>query len=251
MNILASYRYQLSDHKNAIAIFYFVIIVGALVLGGLLSFVVSPTDTGVSVNFGGNEMITLVFLFVVGLCTFKDIFLFSLQNGVSRKSLFAAKLLTIVSVAAIMSAADSILYLLSKGLFLLFGISDYAEAKTMYAGIYGVSDQSAMVLQIKNFFLELVLAMAVMAAGYLITVLFYRLNKSGKIAVSVGIPILFLFVIPFVEMSYSKGAITRELQNLMILLLSTPVRITISSLLAFALFSAVSYLLMRKAAIKK
>lgn len=248
MNILASYRYQMADHKNAILIFYLILIGLSLISGSI--FVVSNTgNTADDVGYGGSEMVSLIFLFVVGLCTFKEIFFLFLQNGVSRKTLFAGKLLTIASIALIMSAVDTALFLLTKGAMALTGNEKYIF--TFYDALYGANDVSGPVmLQVKSFFFEFFLALFVMAFGYFITILFYRLNNIGKILVGAGVPVFLLFGLPLLD-SYLDIPVMSALFQVWTIATRTAARLTLSALLGFALFSALAWLLMRKAVLKK
>lgn len=248
MNILASYRYQMADHKKSIVIFYLVIVTLICVasVSSIVTFHGKINGSGITVS--GGELATIVFLFVVGLCTFKETFLFSIQNGSSRKTLFAAKLLTMASVAAIMSLVDTVLYLIQNALQGFTHVSTHA-----YRGYElffdSTQEASPVLLQIKSFFLEFLIALAVMAAGYLITVLFYRLNKAGKIAVSVGVPMLFMFGFPLLDY-VTAWSLTRFFAKASDYAFGTPLHMFISCFLIFAVASGLAFLLMRKAVVR-
>lgn len=247
MNILASYRYQMADHKKAILIFYLAIICFFIGVNTLMSVTAEGPSGGGTGIVTGNETASVIFLFVIGLCTFKETFLLSLQNGSSRKTLFAAKLLTMGSVTAIISAIDLILILISKA---ILSVMDHSIVVPLFYAIYG-GDIGSPVLYAKNFLLELLLALAATAVGYFITIMFYRLNKAGKIIVGAGFPVLCIMVIPYVDMLFLQGKISQTLFSIMTYIVASPVRFMISGFLTFAVFSALAFLLMRKAVIKK
>ncbi|MCQ4637572.1 hypothetical protein NE619_12630 [Anaerovorax odorimutans] len=251
MNILASYRYQMADHKKAILIFYLVII-GLFVVSGLSSALVT-TGAGESYtrSVNGNEMATVIFLFVIGLCTFKETFLLSLQNGVSRKTLFSAKIVTMLSVAAIMALVDKVIGLISLAALSL--TSKGVIAVTFYEGLYPAqtANTSAFVIHLESFFFEFVLALAAMAVGYFITIMFYRLAKTGKVIVGAGVPVLCFMIIPWLDTHFFNGRLTMAFARFIVAAACTPFRVVLTSLAVFILFSALSYLLMRKAVVKR
>jgi hypothetical protein len=49
--------------------------------------------------------------------------------------------------------------------------------------------------------------------GFLITAVFYRLNKKQKVALSVGVPVFISFVLPLIDINLAKGAITKSISD--------------------------------------
>lgn len=250
MNILASYRQQMNDHKNSILIYWLVIFI-LFILLDIVVFIFSGFTGGNtnSSSVAGNEYVSLIFLFVIGLCTFKETFLFSMQNGVSRKTLFCAKLLTMASVAAVISAADIVFHLLGRALASF--INPGMESFTMYGTLYEGAEADSAVYLIPNFFMEFLLAMAAMAVGYFITIMFYRLHKRGKIIVGAGVPVFFNIVLPAFDFRFFDGTIMLNLGHLMVFAVSRPSHLFLSAALVFVVFSVASFLLMRKAVVKR
>lgn len=97
MKTRASYRYQVFDNLKAIYVFYFVVLcVDALIF---VTAYMSHTQTGnASGQFSGMELSTAIFLFIAGLCSFKEAFGMLIQNGVSRKSIFIGRILTAMTI---------------------------------------------------------------------------------------------------------------------------------------------------------
>lgn len=238
----------MADHKKSILIFYLVIVALNCVanVSSVIAFHGEINGSGTAVV--GGEFATMVFLFVVGLCTFKETFLLSIQNGSSRKTLFTAKLLTMASVAAIMSLADTILYLILNAFQSFTHVNTYAYRgyELFFMNSHG---ENPVLLQIKSFFLEFLIALAVMAAGYLITILFYRLNKAGKVAVSVGVPMLFMFGFPLLDY-ITAGSFTRFFAKVSVYAFGTPPHMFISCFIIFAIASGLAFLLVRKAVVR-
>lgn len=247
MNILASYRYQMKDHKNAVLVYYLIIFFIYIVAEGIL-FIVSPATEAES-SMNGNEITSLIFLFVVGLCTFKETFLFSLQNGICRKTLFWAKLLTMVSIAALISVADAVVLLINRGCSLL--ANSQLTAYSLYGALYGAPNGHSIKMLFPNFFIEFFLALAVMAVGYFITILFYRLNKMGKILVGAGIPVLWCIVLPLLDIRFFHMSISKAAGRLMVFAAERPSHLIVSSILIFVVFCAAAFLLMRRAVVKR
>ena len=107
MKLKQSFRYQLADYKAGILVYY------CAMLGLLALFLVSTVvDTGVTVVFSGLSGFSCIFLFICGLCSLHDNLPMHLQHGVSRKTMFRARLLVTVAVSAFMAAVDTLLSVL-------------------------------------------------------------------------------------------------------------------------------------------
>lgn len=258
MNIKASYNYQLFDLKKSILVYYFVIVCVYLFMTTSMAISISMSEgTNVSGQFafGGMEFATVIFIFITGLCSFKEVFGMLLQNGISRKSMFVGRVLTSLSIAFGMSVLDMILLLVFKAVPPIVG--DNLIVSSLYEQLYLESAQGLgdFKLYITNFFFCFFLYLSFTALGYLITTLYYRMNKAGKIAVSVSVPVGFFIVLPMTD-SYVTGgrisdAMARFADFAFGLSSKQPVNGMITSILAFALFSALSWLLIRRAAVKE
>lgn len=103
MKIKQTYKYMMLDLKNTI-INYYIAIVAIYLLTVLLEVIFSGGGE-TSMNIDGA---TVIFLFIVGLCSFKDNYLMLAQNGISRRTMFVCRMLTAASIAAITMAADQL-----------------------------------------------------------------------------------------------------------------------------------------------
>ena len=100
MKLKQSFRYQLADYKAGILVYY------CAMLGLLVLFLVSTVvDTGVTVVFSGLSGFSCIFLFICGLCSLHDNLPMHLQHGVSRRTMFQARLL--VTAAGEIPAPDT------------------------------------------------------------------------------------------------------------------------------------------------
>lgn len=246
MNILASYRQQMADQKRAILIYWLIIFILFVVIDGGISFFYNGLENSTTSSI---EMVTLIFLFVAGLCSFKENFLLSVQNGISRKTLFCGRLLTTVSVALIMPVADLLIHLINRGILFLSGST--VTDLPLYGAAYCGTEATRLIYLIPNFFMEFVLSLAVMAAGYFITILFYRLNKLGKILVGAGVPVLLNIILPLLDIRFFHMAMTKTAARLMLFVAQRPSHLIITSILVCVVFCAASFLLMRRAVVKR
>lgn len=181
----------------------------------------------------------------------------SVQNGVSRKSLFLGRLGSFAVWCAIMSVMDEAVTLLFDLVGKIPGVHSRAEplVSLFFSGSADAVSPLVMVLYSVAFSFFLLLSCA--GLGYFITILYYRLNTPGKVAVSVGVPAFFLIVIPFLKMLRDRfglqelyQSVLRAVSRFFSLLLETPVNFMAFCLFLFALFSLFAWLLLRRAQVK-
>ncbi len=248
MNLKAAYKYQLTDHTKSVIIYYCVIVV----LFALLSIATVNYSTGGSM-ISGMDSITVVFLFIVGLCTFREPFVMLLQNGFSRKSIFKSRLLVACTVVLIMAAIDKVILLLGKALSMSSSNSSFLS---LYEQVYPASTAhvSPFLFHLNIFVFDLLMYFTFLAIGYLITLIFYRLNKAGKIAVGAGVPIFFCLIFPIFDYAFFGSGISRAFANffdsIMGISAGNPYAAMLSFIVISVIISALSWLLMRRAVIK-
>ena len=181
MKLKQSFRYQLADYKAGILVYY------CAMLGLLALFLVSTVvDTGVTVVFSGLSGFSCIFLFICGLCSLHDNLPMHLQHGVSRKTMFQARLLVTAAVSAFMAAVDTLLGLLIGLLGTpFFGGSLFQQ---LYGKIYPSLGPVGNVLMSPVF--AFVLFLLASSLGYFIITLFYRLSKPLRITLGVVLMLL-------------------------------------------------------------
>ena len=161
MKLKQSFRYQLADYKAGILVYY------CAMLGLLALFLVSTVvDTGVTVVFSGLSGFSCIFLFICGLCSLHDNLPMHLQHGVSRRTMFQARLLVTAAVSAFMAVVDTLLSVLLNLLSTPFyggSLFQQLYGRTYYFGAVG------------NVLLSLVFAFALfLLAGSFVVLLAYR-----------------------------------------------------------------------------
>lgn len=235
MKVFASFRYQLADQKRGILTYYGVLL-GFYVLFEILFVVAAVGEDVNGSTTNGITAVTAVYVFVASLCSFKDNFGMSLQNGVSRRSTFLAPL-------------PSRLMGIEMGSMSLM--------ENLYFSAAGAWQAGAFLLHLCSAAFGFFMLLAAAGLGYLITTLFYRLNKLGKILVGAGVPVLVFFGLPALELLdqfISNGAVIKAVSGFFAVVFQfafgQPQNTALTCLVLFAAMSGLSWLLMRRAVVK-
>lgn len=252
MNLKASLKYQLSDCRNPIIIFY-IVIAALLTLAFTTHILFSDMYSGTT-SMNGMGLAATIFIFIAGMNSFKETFRMFLQNGVSRRTLFISQLLSGLIVSFIMTVIGSIYTIIGKSLAAHFDRLYFRSfIEMIYSDRYASESVSIQMLIESLLFYTMMLTAALMA-GYFITVLYYRLNKGGKIAVSVGVPVFLFILLPIIDTLFGGFAIYSALIKIALSVSdfyqTSPYCGLLINTLVFILFSGLSWLLMRKAAAK-
>lgn len=104
MNRYKIAKINFNDMIKPCAVFYAILC--AVLLCTIVTVKVMP---GLEGNMGGVDMVTIVFILICGLCSFKENFNFAKANSVSRKSVAEGLLLSCIPIALILSIADLVL----------------------------------------------------------------------------------------------------------------------------------------------
>lgn len=244
MNLKTGVKYQLWEAKRSLIIFY-----GIIYVIYIFSITAARAFSSVTVTFGGIELSSIIFLFVLGLNLFSESFRMFLQNGLSRRTLFFSLVLSILPISAFMATVDSINGLVANLLVNYDGI---------YLQMYGLRYGTGIGLQqtIEGLFWYTTAYAMVAMLGLLITTLYYRLNKMGKLLISIGLPVTFVVILPLIDRTFTRGAIFKGIFNFLTFAWGfqngfNPYYSMITSTLFFALFGCLTYLLMRRAVVRQ
>lgn len=244
MRIKAAYKYQLMDSLKGLGVFYITIVAIYVIFGGAVNLFVNG-----KAQVSGLDSATGVFLFVLGLCTFKEIFLFMQQNGASRKSLFVGRVLSFAVISGMAAVIDRVLGTLS---YVLQPAGHFGSGNgTIFSAIYPVSGAGGYIV---NILFSFVAYFCIAMVGYTITLVFYRLNKIGKIAVGVGVPVVLMNALPMLDYWVFGGVffqwLYQFLKDIYGLTSGQPWYGVLTNLVLAGLFSLFSWLLMRRAEVK-
>lgn len=256
MNTMASYKYQLVDHKKSVIIYYFVLL--SLMLLIITSFAVAVvqedgTISGSAIN--GMDMATGIFLFVTGLCSFKEPFGMLIQNGISRKRIYLGRLYATITLAFGMAIIDTVILLIFKS---MANISKYTlYCSSLYEQLYRIhtNELSSVRLHVEGFIFDFLFYITCISLGYLITNVFYRVNATGKVLLGAGVPVLLFVIYPIIDGTILNGrismAIVKGFDFAFGLTKQQPGHMFITSILAFIAFSGLGWLFVRRANIKE
>ncbi len=252
-------KYHLRDYRNTIIGMYLCVYIICILI------FISDSLRGRNLNavrigsFNGLEIVSAITIFIVGLNSFKENFKFFMVNGISRKTQLVSTAVSLGILSALFAFIDtinSILFRLLINLHPLF--------LQMYAPRYGIETFKNNLLNFnitpqmlaENFLWLIFLYFFISMIGLSITTLYYRMNRSTKIAVSIAVPLIFFNGIPAIDEFFFQGVIHAFLVRFAKAAWGftagyNPYIAMVSMFLFAAIFGAVTYLLARRAAVRK
>jgi len=243
-------KYKLIEFRKAMLVFY-----AALIGITILLFSITMSSASSTASFNGIEVSGIIFLFIASANSFKESFHMLLQNGISRKTMFLAQIIWILCVSIIMALVDRIL-------IITVTLGSQLSSRFMAGGLFDQIfihkykyDPSSFLLHFKVTIFSFCLYTGFAALGYFVTLLYYRMSKALKIAVSVSVPCFIFIVLPIIDL-ITAGKVTYFISWVSKLIFGVngsngPISVMAVSLFGFALFSGLSWLLIRKAVVKK
>lgn len=254
MNLKNMLLYQLYDNKKPLFIFYTVII-------SLMVFIsIMNASSNSSGSLGGMEMSSVIFIFILGLNSFKSNFHFSLANGISRKTQFISFMGSIITIAVFMALIDTVLGVISSQF-----IPNQSLYFQVYSLRYGVTMPVNAAVQmsfqlLSEGFLWFIFLYAMMAMlGYCITLIYYRSSKPVKYLVSILPAALVFILFPFIN-RMTDGRLVVNLAAFVGRIMGfgqsigvnpNPYISMLSFTIGFAILALFSFLLARRAVIKQ
>jgi len=250
MKLKSSIRYQLVSNRITVSIYYLII----------LAIYIFFTTVTVFAGEGNMSSMgsTMVFIFVLGVTTFRETTEMMLQNGVSRKTMFIAHLFTGAIISAFMAVIDRILLLASRGI--LDSLNEQvnvrgASTNTMFEALYSTQNSNAAIQMFKEVCFDFFLTFAFFAIGYFIAIMFYRLNKLGKTLVGAGAPSILFIILPIINWAFPHLRIAENIINFIDsafgLSAGNPAMGMLTFTIIFVMFSAFAWLLLRRLALRK
>ncbi|MDL2206757.1 hypothetical protein LJC33_07615 [Eubacteriales bacterium OttesenSCG-928-N13] len=230
---------------------YYIVIIAVQVLSLVITHTIKSNSPVILTVYGSStvDMATTIFLFVVGLCTFKENFGMLLQNGFSRRSILVGRVLSFGAIAGLMTIIDLLLTLL----FNMIGnaVGNFSVTTT-FEVIYGSGGFGWQLLGVLCTFL---LYLAVLLVGYCISLMFYRLGKLGKVLVGAGVPALVGIVGPILDLIFTGGKNYSAIDNFFTVIFGydqhqpwyAVATLTVISLLV----SLCTWLMLRRATVRK
>ncbi|MEG0295634.1 MAG: hypothetical protein RR620_02875 [Clostridium sp.] len=188
---LKVFKYQLKGSIKPTIIFY------GIFISVIASLVISREYLGGEVTLSGIELSTAIFLLVCALNSFKTQFYFAQGNNISRKSFFKGTILYGVVVSAILPIIDIIINRVCN-----LAIPCPMNYDMMYGTVRNIQSLDEMVgfavnnsveTLIGTYLFTVVAYIFIIMLGLFITMLMFRLNKTGKFILAGIVAVLFLY----------------------------------------------------------
>lgn len=249
MKSLSVAKYSMDNMKKSILIYYLIYIATIVVM---LLFARGSTNVeDFKAGFlQGTDFGTIILMFVLGLCSFKEDFYLMQSMNVSRKSFFAGTALSVIPMAAICSAID----LLLNRIFNIF-----TSIPTIYDMAYGNASESSKAFYVTNnfgtilntFLFQFFFLIFIFAVGFFITNLYYKCNTTMKVVISI-IPIV--LINGYSALNYYYPALFSGINKFFLSATGIMSRNVYMMVLTFAIgfivFNGITYLMLRKATVK-
>ncbi len=247
MRLKSVIKYNIYDMKNSVIIYYVVIaaIMGLVAFSQQINIVTIGSSEGVGFVSGAEA--SAIFLFVCGLNSFKQNYLYLSTNGITRKAQFCGFL----SSSAIIAVAMAFIDTTSTNI-----INIFTHYRPMFYQIFDgfTAEYSKVPTTLMNFLWSTVVYLLAFVIGYFITTLYYRMSKILKIIVSIGVPALLMIGSPMLASYLYKGGYLYEFSAVIKFLADgngNPNVSIIISILEIAIIAGLSYLLVRNAPVKE
>lgn len=241
-----SYLYQFKKHTTAVIVFFSVYL--AFTIVAVIEGIFDGSDSEAYIS--GWDFAVMIFTFVLGCTAFSEEFPMHLQNSVSRKTFFKGKILSTLSLCGIISLALTLFSFLINLIFKEFHIYTIS----LYEEIYLHESAQSFVQNFWLFALLFISSAFFLMMGVLISCFFYRANKAVKISVCIGVPVLLLIVMPVVDTVYFGDKIFSSIISFIDwacgITNGSPWLGVLSSFVCFAVFTALSWLAIRKTPLK-
>ncbi len=239
MKIKSALKYQVYESRKPIVIFYIVMILFYVLIA--ISSNISYSY-GSRVNSSGLETATIIFLFIVGLNSFKSTFYMMTANGVSRRTMFFSFVAAAVAICAGMAVIDSLLGVILR---------QFAYYKSIVEIQFDYFLEDSIGIGLIWMFANYLCAIMV---GYFITTLYYRMNRAVKLLVSIGVPVFFLIVFPIIDSHLFGGVIytgvTRFFSYVSGLDYKDPIINIGWNIIVSAIWASLAYINLRRAPVK-
>jgi hypothetical protein len=240
-------KYNIKSSLKPIMIYY-LIFTGAITGIEMLS-----KFSGGNGYTSGLEFSSAIFLFVIGLNSFKEDFYFAQANNIPRLDYFKAAAMTVLPIGLAMSILD----LMINRVYNLFAMSPtlYDMAYNNYFSLggndYWIQSNSIRTLFGTVTFL-FAFYIAAFAIGLLITMIYYRCNKTMKILVSLS-PIAVMAI--YGRLAYNNPKLGSKVKVFIDNIFGISTKNSYMSVLTFTCLFIISmglvYMLVRKAVVKR
>ena len=243
MRTKKSFKYQFQEVWQSIGMLYLVQIGMRL-----LALLIASKIGGEYVTMNGMNMMSAMFMLIIGMCSFTESFQFLLQNGVSRKQILAGKMLVFAAGAGVCGVADTLLATVDQKLNGWENIKFGGEILPLFYPEF-LEQVSSVVRAIVSVALLSVVYALFAGAGYMVSIIWYRLNKIGRIIFAFGV--LAVLSGYFLFGGRSMIAIMNAIMKLSGLADGNPFYGLISGVIGLVILAGFSILLIRKTVVRR
>ncbi|MVB12243.1 hypothetical protein CAFE_29750 [Caprobacter fermentans] len=209
----------------------------------------------------GLETATVITIFIVGLNSFREFFLFYSANGVSRRRMLAG----IVSSLGIAAACTALIDTFNMFVFSLFmNYRSVYSQSLMPTGVnlkfnrvwpaLGNPAVRSPAFLLKNLLWCFCLYFVAALLGLLITTFYYRLTRTQKFVCSFGVPVVLLIGLPVFDQAVTGGRISAALAEAFRWWMNcamNPAADFATHMILAAFLAALTFLLVRRVEIKR
>lgn len=240
MNVLKVFHYQLSSSKKALAIYYGVFLLIYFVFSIITLF--ASKSSHINFNINGFDFCSFIFLFAFSLNSFTSNFKIMHSNGVSRYTFYKGYLLSIFPITALVAFLNILVNKLYSSVLI-----DNSLYSIIYLGGKPYNYVEA------PFFPNLIWSFAALSTtailGWMLCIIYYRSNTLVKILVST-ILVIQLPLLDFIFSSPAGNGFSHFLSTIFGITSGNSYIGAVTLAVIFAIFSFVSYVLIRRAPVK-
>jgi hypothetical protein len=241
-------KYNIKSSLKSIMIYYSIIITITI------SIAIMSKSSGGGIEAHGIEISSVIFLFVLGLNSFKENFYFAEANNISRVDYFIAIAIAIMTIGLAMSVIDVIINRVDN-LFVVNTTLYDMSYNNIFQGPLNTegwiqSNSIGTLLGTVTFLFAFYISAFVV--GLLITLIYYKCNKTMKILVSLS-PIAIMAI--FSKLSYNDPEFGQKVAEFIDNILGISTKNSYTAVLTFICLFLITmgfvYLLLRKAEVKR
>ncbi len=249
MKLVPTIKYNVQDIiTKTIPVYYGVFTFLVLLLLSLSKI----SSLRMSGSFSGLSFNSTILLIILGLVFTRASFRYLTQMGVSRKTQFAAKVIGILLISAVVVVADRLLDMLVTVIFNSTDLT-YEMSEISYMLFADkLSELHPFAREMTVIGLAFTSRVMFFAATVFIAMLYVRMNTVVKVVVSVGVPLLTIFGTPALARFFPEqmGNLIRKIAEISGLSDGQPVKSILCMVGVAVVFMGLFYLATRRAPIK-
>ncbi len=269
MNIKAAYHYVLSNICRSIIVYYIILIVFySLIFSSIAINTSGNTQYNNNINgvesysvsssgFSGMEFITVIFIFIMGYYALRNNFGTLIQNSLSRKSIFVNECLVSLTFALIMSTINELILIISKLAATAASTPRHTiEVSSLAESVYhmDITGIGGILFHLTNYLYTFFLFLFTMMVGYLLSLIYYRVNRAIKILLNVSflsVVVLYRPIVIKISNERLKEAVSDFLNSIFGITTNQPAFAMITYLILSAIASYFIWLLLRRANVRE